>query len=203
VVYRRKTPLKTRNLLTALLVVVLLVAYYLMGTGYLKQRREHAALAFQLTDTTRALALIPNPPGDLEARLTAARDSREKVKDMLPGQMSSTSIVNTILKLADDGKVKAIPLITQPWTTVNMGGYECSVFRLSVTVTGTFPQLVSFVNQLENGELKTLIVEDISVYRATGTSGGITPGKTAPVNASLNLAIYTQPQPPARGKGAS
>lgn len=186
--------MKTKKLLIILLVAVLLVVYYLLGTDYLKQRNEHEALASQITDTTQTLAQMPEPPGDLEMQLAAANASLETVKNSFPGNMNSTGIVYTILKLADDCEVKAIPLITQPWVTQEVGDHAYTVFRLNVDVTGTFTQLVSFLSQLENGELQTLIVEDLSVTRVTRQSGEKgTPEGTVPINASLDLAVYTQP----------
>lgn len=186
--------MKTRKLLIILLIVALLAVYYLLGMDYLKQRQEGKALASQLTDNTRALAQMPEPPGDLEPRLAAARASLDTVRNSLPGKMNSTQIVNTILKLAVECKVKAIPLVTHPWTTEDFGDHGYSIFRLNIAVTGTFAQLVSFVNKLETGELKTLIMEDISVTRVVETSGEeSTPDGIVPINASLDVAIYTQP----------
>jgi Tfp pilus assembly protein PilO len=190
---------KTRKLLIILLVAVLLVVYYLLGTGYLKQRQENEALASQLANTAQALAQIPQPPADLESQLAAAQASLDAAQNLLPASMNSTQIVNTILRLADEDKVKAIPLVTQPWTTIELGDHSYSVFRLNVAVTGTFAQLVSFVSRLENGELRTLIIEDLSVTRATGEAGAKSaPVGTIPVNASLDLAIYTQSPTPER-----
>ena len=98
-----------------------------------------------------------------------------------------------ILKLADECGVKAIPLITQPWTTEALSDYNYSIFRLNVAVAGYFTQLVSFLSKLEKGEIQTLIVEDISVTRVAEPSGNeSSPEGTIPVNASLDLAVYTQ-----------
>jgi hypothetical protein len=185
---------KTRKLLITLLIVVLLVVYYLLGTGYRKQRQEHETLASQVNDATGALAQMPEPPADLELSLATAQASLDTVKNSFPDMMSSTRVVNTILRLADECEVKAIPLITQPWTTGALSDYNYSVFRLNVAVTGTFTQLVDFLTKLENGELKTLIIEGITVTEATEPSGVPgAPDRAIPVKASLDLAIYTRP----------
>ena len=186
--------MKTKKLLIILLIAVLLVVYYLLGMGYLKQRNEHEALASQITEATQALTQLPKPPDDLEQRLAAAQASLDTAKNSFPGRMNSNEIVNTTLKTAADCRVKAIPLITQPWTTEGFGDHSYSVFRLNVAVTGTFTQLVSFLNKLENGELRTLIVEDLSVTRVTEHyEAESAPEGTVPINASLDLVIYTQP----------
>ena len=185
--------MKTRKLLILLLIIVLLVVYTTLGMDYVKQWRKHEALASEIAEATRALAQIPAPPADLEPRLAAARVSLDTVRNSFPGKLNSTRIINAILNLADDAGVKAVPLVTQPWTTEDIGDHGYAVFRLNVAVTGTFTQLVSFLSKLESGELPTLIIEHTSVTRLTETSEGKTISEGIPVNARLDLVIYTQP----------
>ena len=185
--------MKTRKLLSVLLCVVLLVAYYLLGTDYLKQRQEREVLASQITEAAQMLAQVPAPPADLEERLAATQASLEGVRNSFPEELNSTRVINTILKLADEVGVKAIPLITQPWAIESVNDYDYSVFRLNVAVTGTYTQLGSFLSQLENGELQTLTVESLRVIRLTESSGVESiPRDNIQVNASLDIAVHSQ-----------
>jgi hypothetical protein len=187
---------KTRKLLIVILVVVLLVVYYLLGTDYLKQRREHEALASQIAGATSTLAQMPPPPTDLETRLTAAQADMDTARNAFPDRLNSTRIIDTILILADDTGIRAIPLVTQPWKTENVNDISYSVFRLNIVAAGTFEQLSDFLNQLESGELETLVIEYLTVARATETpEEENTPGGVIPVSASLDIAIYAQPPP--------
>ena len=170
-----------------LLIIILLGAYYLFGTDSMKQRHEHETLTSQINDTTRILAQMPPLPQDLEQQLTSAQASLIAEQSTFPTKMNSTQIINTILKLADECRVKAIPLVTQPWSMVDIGEHEYQVFRLNLAVAGDFSQFVSFIRKLENGEFKTLIIEDLSVNRVSEH-----PGETVLINASVDLAIYTQ-----------
>jgi len=181
------------KLLIAILIIMLLVVYAYFGVGYINQQKEQKALASQITDVNRTLRQMPEPPHDLEQRLVAAQASLAAEQSAFPLKMNSTEIVDTILRLADDCGVKAIPLITQPWSIESIGEHGYHVLRLDIAVEGSFSQLVSFLSKLENGEFKTLIVEDLSVTRVTEQSEGetVTEG-TIPVTASLDLAIYTQ-----------
>lgn len=182
-----------RKLLITLLIIALIVVYYLLGTDYLKQLKQHESLPLQIAEVNRNRVQIPARPADLEQRLATARAELDTVGNTLPEKLNSTRIVNTILRLADDIGVKAIPLVTQPWTTKGSDNYTYSVFRLNVAVTGTFTQLVTFLSRLENGELQTLVMENLSVRRADGQSGEeATPGNTIHINASLDIAIYSQ-----------
>ncbi len=181
------------KLLITLLIIILLVVYYLFGMDYMKQRKQHEALTSQITDVSQTLTQIPGPPHDLEQRLAVAHASLDTVKSAFPSKMNSTQIINTILRLADDTEVRAIPLITQPWSIEEVGEHGYYVFRLNVAVQGSFSQVVSFLGKLENGELKTLIVEDLRVTRHSEQSKqGSVPERTMPISASLDLAIYTQ-----------
>lgn len=181
------------KLLVIPLIVVLLVAYAYFGMGYLKQRDEQEVLASQITEVTQLLREVSQPAQDLEQRLEAARAGLAAEQSMLPGKMNSTEIVDAILRLADECGVKAIPLTTERWSTENIGEYSYSVFRLDVVIQGYFAELVDFLGQLENGELWTLIVEDLSVVRI-GEDSVEEPvsEEIIPVTASLALAVYTQ-----------
>ena len=172
---------------------MLLVVYAYFGMDYMKQRKEHETLTSQITDVTQTLRQMPQPPHDLEHRLAAAQASLAAEQSAFPSKMNSTEIADTILRLADDCGVKAIPLITQPWSIESIGEHGYHVLRLDIAVEGSFSQLVSFLSKLENGEFKTLIVDDLSVTRATEQPEGetVTEGNI-PVTASLGLAIYAQ-----------
>lgn len=175
------------KLLITILIIILVAVYYLFGTDYMKQRQEHAALTSQITDATQALAQIPELPQNLEQRLAAAQASLAAEQNEFPSKINSTQVINTILQLADDYGVKATPMVTQSWSTEMVGEHSYSVLRLTVAVEGSFSPLLSFISKLENGEFKTLIVENLSVTRVTEQPEG-----TIPITASLNLAIYTQ-----------
>lgn len=186
--------MKTRKLLIITLVVALLAVYYTLGTDYLKQRREHKELASLITETTQILAQMPPPPADLEPRLAAAQTALSSVNNTFPGELNSTRIINTILRLADEVGIRALPLATQPWTTesVNEEGY--SVFRLNIAAAGTFNQLSSFLSRLENGELETLVMELVTVDSINEPfRGEDIYGSTIQVGARLEIAVYARP----------
>jgi hypothetical protein len=186
---------KNRKLLIVILVVVLPVVYFLVGTDYQKQRRQHKSLASQITETTQILAQVPPPPADLEPRLAAARVDLDAIKNSFPSYTNSTSIINAILRLAEEVRVKAIPLVTQPWTAESVKGQSYSIFRLNLAVTATFVQLTEFLSRLEKGKPETLVIEYLSVDRASELSGGGSDGgDRTQVNVSLGIAIYSLPQ---------
>lgn len=139
---------------------------------------------------TRTLAQLPPPPADLEQRLTALLSDFEATRDSFPDRLNTTRVINSILRLAEDTGVKAIPLITQPWRTESFSDHDYSVFRMDISVTGTFTKTVDFINRLENGEPDTLLIESMAFSRAdeeTAEEG------TIPVEASLAVVVYARP----------
>jgi Tfp pilus assembly protein PilO len=186
--------MKIRNLLIIILIVVLVVVYSLVVTDYLKQRNQKATLESQVAEATASLALIPNPPADLEEQLTAAQKGFESAKDAFAINTNDTRIVNRILEIAKENGVKAIPLATQPWVLESVLDQSYSVFRLDIAATGSYPQLVSFLNQLENSEPKTLVIEYLTVDAAPGSSLLDSAARNAQLlNADIKLAIYAPP----------
>ena len=189
---QRKTLVK-RKLIIIMLIVILLVVYYLLGTGYMKQRKEHEALNYQIAEVTQTVRELPEPPQGLELRLADAQANLAAEQRAFPSQMNSTQVINTILELADDCEVKAIPLITQPWSMEAVWEHSYYIFRLNVALEGNLAQLLTFVSGLENGEYKTLVVENLSITRVTEESEEESVSEeTIPVIASLDLAIYAR-----------
>jgi len=181
------------KLLVTTLIIVLLVAYYLLGTGYAEQRREQVMLASRIADARQLLTQIPEPPEDLEQRLAAAETGRREAEDSFPARLNSTQVINYILKSAERHKITAIPLATKAWSDEVVGEHGYHVFRFKVDVKGNYSRLVSFLSGLEKGEYQTLVVEDLTVTRITEQpQDEYIDGDTQTVTASLKLAVYTQ-----------
>ena len=181
-----------RRLIIAFIIIVLLVAYGLLGIDYTKQRKEHETLAVSVADMTQKLQQIPTPPQNLEQRLAVAEASLAATQSAFPTKPNSTQIINRILKLADEYQVKAIPLATQQWSSEKTGkGYLA--FGLQLTVQGRFEQFVNFMNKLENGEFDTLVIEDLSVTRVINkTDGEVLPDRALSIIANLHVTIYAR-----------
>ena len=182
------------KLLVAVLVFILLIVYAYLGIGYIKQLKERDALSTQITWVGEMLREIPEPATDLSQQLAAAEASLAVEQNEFAREINITEVVNAILELANDCQVKAIPLVTNPWTTQKVNQHDYHVFRLNVAVEGSFSQLVSFIGKLEDGEFKTLIIKELRVSKLSNQSEeGHIPEDTIPVIAKLDLAIYTQP----------
>lgn len=184
--------MKTRRMLITVLILALLVVYYILGTGYLKQRTQKESLTSQILEATGALSLIPQPPADLNEQLADAQDSLSAVKDTLNIDTNITRIVNRILRLGDETGVKAIPLSTQPWIIDQISNQGYSIFRLEFEVSGNYTQMADFLYRLENGEPKTLVLEYLKVEKEPG-SFLVESSAEGPISANIRLAVYASP----------
>ena len=173
--------------------VILVAAYAYLGTGYMKQRQEHEILTTQITDATQALAQVAEPSQDLEQRLADAEAKLNAVEGSFPARVNSTQVINSILSLAGRCNVTAIPLVSEPRSTENIKEHVYPVFRLNVTVKGSYSQIYKFVSELGTGEYETLIVEDLRITRPINESeGGTINEATTVTTAIVSLTIYTQ-----------
>jgi hypothetical protein len=162
--------MKTRKWLILILVAALLAVYYIIGSDYFKQRQQSKSLTAQINAAAQELALIPVPPADLDERLAAAQESLQVAKNSFNTDTNDINIVNTVLHVAEETGVKAIPLGTAPWVKETVSDTEYSVFRIELEVTGTFSQLLSFLDRLEGGEPESLIIEYLAVETINDSS---------------------------------
>jgi hypothetical protein len=173
-------------------VIALVVVYYLVVADYVNQGNQKATLEGQIADATAALATIPQPPTDLEERLATAQNELDVEKDIFNIDTDYTQTLNRILNIAKNNGVKAIPLTTQAWVTEVILSQNYSVFRIDIAVTGTYPQFVNFLNQLENSEPKNLLVEYLAIDIASGASLlDSATRNTLPIDANIRIAVYT------------
>lgn len=178
--------MKSKSIIILLVaaLIALLVVYYFLGTDYREQRQAYDVLAARVNEATLTLTQTPEPPQDLEQRLAAAEANLAAVHSIFPSDLNSTRVINDILVLAGEYQVKAIPLVTKPWSMENIGkGYH--VFRIDMAVSGSFPQVTGFVSQLESASFAAITVENLGVTR-------LPVGGNVPVVCNLDLAIYTR-----------
>jgi hypothetical protein len=184
---------KSRKLVLILFIALLLVAYYWLGTGYLKERGKNNALSTDIADATLLLADIPTPAADLQERLNAVRAELDAAQNTLPAEPNTTGIINAILELADSTGIKVLPLLTSPWKIEPYDDYNVAVFRLNLAITGTSGRFLDFLDRLENGDFPTLVIEDASVNKVDESylDDSLSESSTR-LEADLDIAIYAR-----------
>jgi hypothetical protein len=184
------------RLLPVLLVLTLMVGYYLLGTGYLKYQRVNDNLKNQTAAATRTLESMAVPAPDAKQRLAAAQVRLVAIESEFPQRVNSTLSIDSIFKLADAAGVKALPMITQPWSAVNIGSRTYYVLRLNVSAAGAFSDFMKFTASLENSEIGTLIIEQLTLNPDTKRPTGEQSSEASmPVSASIDLAVFSRLPP--------
>ena len=173
-----------------LISVVLLAVYGLLAMDYVKQGPEQGRLLSEIEEIDQSLEAMPEPSTDFSEQLALVQAALAAENETIPSEIDSSDVIDTILSLAQEIGVKAIPLITEPWVEEQIDESAYRVFRLNIEIEGLFSQVREYVSRLESGEFSTLIVESliIDVDDEEAYAGGATP-----VVASLDLAIFAQP----------
>jgi Tfp pilus assembly protein PilO len=183
-----KAILSKGRLLITTSIVILIMAYAVLGMGYLKELKEQGKLSSQIAEVNQTISEIPQPAEDLEQQLTEAQTLLTAEQNSFPAEINTTQLVNTILGLANSCGVDATPMATKPWAVEMVGKHSYPVLRLTIAVEGSLPALTNFAHELENGEYTTLIIEDLTAERGSEQSEeGV-----IPIVGSLKLAIYAR-----------
>lgn len=175
--------MKTWKWLVIILTIALLAVYYVLGTDFLKQRRQNTALSSQKAEMAAVLAMLPDTSADLEQQLADARAEHITAESSFSGNTNDTQIVNNILRLAQETGVKAIPLLTRPWSTESIYNHDYSVFYLTLSVTGNLNHVQNFIDRLENSSLPTMVIRYLKIERDATTTG-------VAVQADIDVAVY-------------
>ncbi len=143
--------MSSKRLLTTLLIICLLVAFFYLASGYFKQGRLQSALTSQINDANRTLSLIPKSETDLEKGLAEVKQANTAVKQsMASGKVNVTQIVDSIYTIADQYQLQLTPLSTQAWTPKKVADNTFNVLTMELRVEGGFSDLLAFTGKLEN-----------------------------------------------------
>ncbi len=172
-------------------VVILLVVYGVLALDYMKQGPEQDRLLSEIGEIDQSLQALPERPPDRLEELAVLQASLAAEQETISSDINSSDVIEVILSLAQGTGVKAIPLVTAPWSEERVGEETYRVLRLNVGVEGTFAQVSAFIDRLENGEFSTLSVEQLSIDVA-GEDGEVYSGGATPVVAELDLIVLAQ-----------
>ncbi|MFP3975509.1 MAG: hypothetical protein ACOC6S_03250 [Chloroflexota bacterium] len=181
--------MKGKKFIIILLVMIATVgAYAFLGMDYLGQQDRQEELGSQLAELKATLGAGDDGPGldVLEQRLEDAKEKlAAKQRESTISTMKGTAVLDAILRTAQESDVSALPMQTQPVSTTKVSGHKYNVQGLKAKARGSFPDLLAFIDELENGDLETLIVKDLSLGR----------GGEEVWNANLDMAFYSQSLP--------
>ncbi|MBI2852600.1 MAG: hypothetical protein HYX84_05830 [Chloroflexi bacterium] len=179
--------MKRIRLLTWFILVIIIAAagYVFLLTTYVRQQREQRELTFQIDQLRPAMSGAGDNLDDLERRLAAARSEVAAEHSSFPSVLSNTEIVDWVQQVAQQSQVKAFVLQAKAISSEKIGTNTYNVLRLEVAAEGSFSQLRVFIQRLEEGILKTLVIDRVNIALDQAQS-----------SVSLSLSVYAHPLPP-------
>ena len=106
---------------------------------------------------------------DLDKLLDDANDRLVEVEALIPAEKDSTDVIEMLMEMTKESGIDMPPLagrVSQA-TTTTIAGNEYYVITFNLTPTGSYDQVLDFINLLENGEMENITLE----YTALVDSG--------------------------------
>lgn len=154
--------MRTKLPASALIVVIAaLLATALVGVTYLPQQRERESLASQLSAARESLREYGAV--SLEERLAAAEAKLSAEQAYFADRLSGAATLNSLLQLAQESQVTVVDMKTQSARDEAIGNHTYSALSVHLQVAGSLPQVQAFVNRLQDGALKAVAIDEISI----------------------------------------
>ncbi|MEE8372676.1 MAG: hypothetical protein V3R87_02945 [Dehalococcoidia bacterium] len=173
------------RLRTAALIVCVaaMVASAISGVGYVQQRSTNDALATELTAARQSLSdkssqseqQAAEQARRMQQRLSAAEAEVEEAKAALAGarstfeqaysptKLSTGGILRGIFELASESRVDVVSVTTETQEDENRGDQTLGRLSIEMRVAGRLASIAAFVNELEEGSVKAVNINDISI----------------------------------------
>ena len=154
--------------------VVALIVNVVLGVMYFQQRGERESLTSELAEIKQSFSEydmaddLEKQVGDAEARLEEAQQAATEAKLMAEQaysaeNLSNGGILDGVLRLAQESQVNVVNISTQPKGNEVREGHIYSTLSIDLSVTGSLTHLAVFAHKLENGEIKAVTIDDISI----------------------------------------
>ena len=187
------------KLLVLSLYIAWLVVYFQWGVDsvYLslleRNNIEHQQLASRIESARKEIASIPNLIGEREQQFAHAQQLLAIEQDEMPSVLNINHLIRTIVEVADQCQVEAIPLRTTSPESQIINEYHYSRQHIFLTVKGDFQNIAKFVDNLDGKDISTATVTDIFLQRSDNDSDNLTiQNDAASVSGTLELIIYTR-----------
>jgi hypothetical protein len=96
---------------------------------------------------------------DEGAILAEAQAELEQLNNGFPAAMDDVDVMEFLMNLADETNVEINVKASKPSGEELAGGYYMTV-PASATVDGNYEDVLNFIDSLEDGEIKTIVIND-------------------------------------------
>lgn len=158
----------TRNLriIVGILFVIFLIAMYFFVTNYFNHIERIDIVNAQIDELEQKIDEIDvkmnSLPSDQDNRLVELESELDATSNRIPDTIVVNAVIEKLLKLADIHGVSILPLVNQDWAVVTIGERDYRQLKLTVSISGSWQSLKSYLEDVQNTEYETLACESIS-----------------------------------------
>lgn len=182
--------LKNRIVITAV-IIALLASFFLWGVEFIEDIYKNSAnpqrdtLTMEIDAVNLSITQIPESEEGLDIKLAELEEELTQEKQIIPDSMDGTSIVDTILKLAESCDVTVTPMNTNNWSSE---GTHYMLYTINIILEGKYHNVEDFIDRLENSLYDNLAILDLAI--SGGQSSDIEDPE--PIIANVRLGVYTR-----------
>ncbi len=176
----------------AMIIIVIIAIGGIFYNDYLSQTARAESVNAEIQNDRNANTIVQKSIQKVNGEIAETNRNIEKIKQeiekeggVLPDKVNSNQILKDIIVQSKETGVSIIPLSTQEWmsTQINKNNYQ--VLKISLEIKGSQPDVVAFIDQIQQSSYKTLIVDSINLRKPLDP-------EDKDIIADLNLAIYAK-----------
>ncbi len=175
----------------AVVIVVCVAGYGLMGYAVMDEQSKQDDLETAIDKAKDEWQIIKDRPvEDLDQLLEQTRDELALEQSLFKNDLSSNNVMEILLQAANECNVQILPLGGfSPADIEQIDGNDYFKVKFDLSPEGTLPNVLRFVDKLENGTIgddqyATIVVEEVSIS-----------GQGSQWSVNLNGYLYSKPGP--------
>lgn len=149
-------------------ILLTLVGLVVLGIFYMNEESDQDKLADTIDEKQQELDALGSNVVDEEALLADALKKLDEMHEGFPADLDSTDVLTIILDYEKETNISAMPLMVQPATELEIAGQTYISVGFTATVSGSLPNILAFIDKLENGEISTFTVRGINLSGSGG-----------------------------------
>jgi hypothetical protein len=191
----------TRNRVLTITLILLLVAFlgYLTIDNQLLNRSQKS-LSSQIQVDKQVLAVLPPPDDSLTQLLVKARAENQMAEASVTySSASSTEVIASLLKIAEQHSIVVSPFNTEPWTLISLNSANYKILPMVLEIQGSLPNLISYLNNLENkNSYPYLIIRGLTISDSITSANNNNSGTS--ISAELKIAVIQRLESHSQGE---
>ncbi|MBN1191936.1 MAG: hypothetical protein JXA46_19445 [Dehalococcoidales bacterium] len=188
------------SLMVTILVLGLIIILTFLLSDYFKQMRIQDNISLQIERGVQELAWMESPSPGLLEKLEEIRSENNSLMASLSSESVNTrEIIEALLEAAGMCGLKSNNLTTDDWQVQDTEDNIYCFMPVSVNLSGTVPDLLRFIETLENRHMfPSLVIQDLSLSGMNNSTPEQAFLDSDPaVDARLTISIVTRTEPDA------